>query len=147
MSVIEFIYRRILLTCIFIYSGTEFIRDIEFLENCDASDDIQERLENVANDLALENVANDLAKEFLEDYSNDVEALLTDSNLAKELLEDYYNNVEALLTDSNEPGACLHLEIEVLDEITWEFLDDVSTEMVIDKITTRRSTSQENGLG
>lgn len=67
--------------------------------------------------------------------------------MAADFLVDYSNDVEILISDSNEPGTCILLEIEVLDEITSEFLNDLSTEMVVDKVATRRNTFTEDGLG
>lgn len=67
--------------------------------------------------------------------------------MTEEFLADYSNDVEVPLSDSNELGTCIHLEIEIIDEISPEFLDDLSIEMAYDEIATRKIRSTEDGLG
>ncbi|KAJ6644627.1 Transposable element P transposase [Pseudolycoriella hygida] len=107
-----------------LYDQGRELGNIGFLENCDVTDEVQNEPDN-------------LAEELIEDYSND-------------------QNDQLFVDDSKDiRGTCIHLEIEILndssydflkDEITSEFIDDLSIEMKVDEIQTRRNQLKEDGL-
>lgn len=83
--------------------------------------------------------------EFLENYDSSDDA---QENIVNDIIEDFQADYSQAvpLSDSNDRETCIHLEIEITDEISREFLDDLSSEMVYDVFATRRSRSIEDGL-